>query len=144
MVLNAGDKDEVRWSRLLYLFGSAEAIAFATVGWLFGSEVHRVRAQDAESRAATSAVFAQQAEHDRVEAVTKAEVVSERGRALALFIRTESTRVLRTESTPDESDGNFLLGSAEDGDATLLQAGALERLRHAADELFPVGRRADE
>ncbi len=51
MVRTANTSDEVHWSRLTYLFGSAEAIVFAFIGWLFGREVHRQRAEVAEKSA---------------------------------------------------------------------------------------------
>lgn len=43
--------DETTWSRALYLFAGVEAIAFAAAGYVFGREVHRTRALEAESRA---------------------------------------------------------------------------------------------
>lgn len=45
------DMAEPKWSRATYLFGSVEAIVFAAIGWLFGKEVHREQAQQAEERA---------------------------------------------------------------------------------------------
>ncbi len=43
--------DETTWSRALYLFAGVEAIAFAAAGYVFGREVHRTRAEQAEARA---------------------------------------------------------------------------------------------
>ncbi|MCX8088981.1 MAG: hypothetical protein ACK40N_12480 [Meiothermus ruber] len=43
--------DETTWSRALYLFAGVEAIAFAAAGYVFGREVHRNRALEAEARA---------------------------------------------------------------------------------------------
>jgi Kef-type K+ transport system membrane component KefB len=45
---------ETAWSRRTYLFAAVEAIAFAAVGWLFGKEVHRERAETAEKKASSS------------------------------------------------------------------------------------------
>lgn len=42
------------WNRSTYLFAAVEAIAFAAVGWLFGKEVHREQAENAEQRAETA------------------------------------------------------------------------------------------
>ncbi|KKL57828.1 hypothetical protein LCGC14_2231500, partial [marine sediment metagenome] len=36
------------WSRLIYLFSGVEAIVFAAAGFLFGREVNRKRAENAE------------------------------------------------------------------------------------------------
>jgi hypothetical protein len=45
---------EQEWTRAAYVFGGVEAIAFAAVGWFFGKEVNRSRAEKAEARADTS------------------------------------------------------------------------------------------
>src|SRR4051794_35716921 len=50
LLFDIGAKDPV-WSRRTYLFAAVEAITFAAVGWLFGKEVHRERAEAAEKRA---------------------------------------------------------------------------------------------
>jgi hypothetical protein len=47
--------DEVRWTRLAWLFASVEAIAFGAAGALFGASVHRERAQRAEAAAKENA-----------------------------------------------------------------------------------------
>lgn len=54
LVLNADTKDQVEWQRWVYLFGAVEAIAFAAVGWVFGKEVNRERAEKAEDSAKTA------------------------------------------------------------------------------------------
>ncbi len=40
--------EEPEWSRLIYLFSGVEAIVFAAAGFLFGKEVNRKRAENAE------------------------------------------------------------------------------------------------
>jgi len=45
------DDTEVHWSRITYVYGGVEAIAFAAAGWFFGKEVNRQRADKAEERA---------------------------------------------------------------------------------------------
>ncbi|MDT7827780.1 hypothetical protein RQM65_03760 [Pricia sp. S334] len=40
--------DDPEWSRLIYLFSGVEAIVFAAAGFLFGKEVNRKRAENAE------------------------------------------------------------------------------------------------
>lgn len=40
--------EELDWSRLIYLFSGVEAIVFAAAGFLFGREVNRKRAENAE------------------------------------------------------------------------------------------------
>ena len=41
---------ELQWARLQYLFGAVQAVAFAGAGWLWGREVHREQARNAEAR----------------------------------------------------------------------------------------------
>ena len=43
--------DETHWTRRAMLYGAIEAIAFTAVGWVFGREVNRQRAESAESKA---------------------------------------------------------------------------------------------
>ena len=43
------DSGDPSWSRLIYLFSGVEAIVFAAVGFLFGKEVNRQRAEKAET-----------------------------------------------------------------------------------------------
>jgi hypothetical protein len=51
LITNADTKDSNEWERLVYVFGAFEAIAFAAIGWVFGTEVNRQRADNAEERA---------------------------------------------------------------------------------------------
>jgi hypothetical protein len=54
LVDNADTTNQTEWERWVYVFGAAEAIAFAAVGWVFGKEVNRERAESAENRAKTA------------------------------------------------------------------------------------------
>lgn len=56
------DLKEVNWTRALYLLNGVEAIAFAAAGYLFGREVNRGRAQNAEELARTERNRADQSE----------------------------------------------------------------------------------
>jgi hypothetical protein len=51
LVDNADTTDQREWERWVYVFGAVEAIAFAAIGWVFGREVNRERAEKAETRA---------------------------------------------------------------------------------------------
>ncbi len=55
-----GAKDPT-WTRWIYLLSGLEAVVFAAVGWLFGSEVNRARAASAEKDAKTAKQDASQA-----------------------------------------------------------------------------------
>ncbi len=43
--------EEIEWNRAVYLFSGVEAIVYAAVGYLFGKDVNRERAEKAEERA---------------------------------------------------------------------------------------------
>jgi Na+-transporting methylmalonyl-CoA/oxaloacetate decarboxylase gamma subunit len=66
------DLAENEWQRLVWVFSGFEAIVFAAVGWFFGREVNRERAEKAEAEADA-------AQKDAKENALEAE----RGRAVA-------------------------------------------------------------
>ena len=51
LVANADTGNQQEWERWVYVFGGVEAIAFTAIGWVFGREVNRERAENAEQRA---------------------------------------------------------------------------------------------
>jgi hypothetical protein len=51
VMLLASDSEDKTWTRLTFVFGSVEAIAFAAAGALFGVSVQRERVQKAEQKA---------------------------------------------------------------------------------------------
>ncbi|MEV0788650.1 hypothetical protein [Kribbella sp. NPDC050459] len=51
LITRADSSNPDQWARLVYVFGAFEAIAFTAVGWVFGAEVNRQRADSAEKRA---------------------------------------------------------------------------------------------
>lgn len=50
---------EIVWGRLIWVFSAVEAVAFGAAGFLFGSTVHRQRAEDAEADAQRNAADAE-------------------------------------------------------------------------------------
>jgi hypothetical protein len=56
------DLPEVRWARATFLLNGVEAVAFAAAGYLFGREVNRGRAENAEELAKSEGVRAGKAE----------------------------------------------------------------------------------
>lgn len=77
--------EEPEWSRLIYLFSGVEAIVFAAAGFLFGKEVNRKRAENAEEEK-------KQAENQKEEA--KKQTVEERKKGLIL-----GTMMIQEEKT---------------------------------------------
>ncbi|HEY9423104.1 MAG TPA: hypothetical protein VIW92_16950 [Thermoanaerobaculia bacterium] len=63
-MLSLLDLREPQWSRVLYLLNGVEAIAFAAAGYLFGREVNRGRAENAEVRAKQAEDKAKEKEQD--------------------------------------------------------------------------------
>jgi hypothetical protein len=53
MWLNADPKtvSDPQWLRWVFLYGAIEALVFAAAGWIFGREVNRARAENAEKDA---------------------------------------------------------------------------------------------
>jgi hypothetical protein len=54
LVENADTTEEREWERWVFVFGAVEAVAFTAIGWVFGREVNRERAENAEERAQTA------------------------------------------------------------------------------------------
>lgn len=77
LLVEAGRKHvtETEWARMYLLFGSAEAIAFTVIGWLFGRQVGKtaVRAANAQTKTAKAhEQSARQGEHEAKERETAA------------------------------------------------------------------------
>lgn len=47
-MLFKSEAEDLSWSRMLYLFSGIEAIVFAALGYVFGKDIHRIRAEKAE------------------------------------------------------------------------------------------------
>jgi hypothetical protein len=75
MILDVDALDET-WKRYTYLLTGVEAIVFAAVGWLFGKEVHREQAENAEQKRGEAEDHARQASE-------RAASEAEKGRGLA-------------------------------------------------------------
>jgi hypothetical protein len=133
MVRAADSTKEVEWSRLVYLFGSAEAIAFSALGWLFGREVHRERAENAEKQAAEATAKAGEAKSQAASAQAKGEAFAESIRALGSAEVVRSRPVTARQSEGDEGDEFLAEGEAK---GTRADYAALVDL---ADRLFPSG-----
>lgn len=69
---------ETEWLRRIYLFSGVEGIAFAAAGFLFGREVNRGRAEQAEKRAEQAEKRAEQAEKRAEQAEKRAEQAEKR------------------------------------------------------------------
>ena len=50
-LLSNATMNDVQWERYTYLLAGVETVTFTAIGWLFGKEVHREQAEQAELRA---------------------------------------------------------------------------------------------
>ncbi len=118
----APTKEEALWNRSLALFGSVEAIAFTAAGYLFGKEVHREQAQQAEKRADEKTAEAADAKTAAAEARAK-------GQSLRKAIEAKQSSTSRSNMT--ESRGDRI------GETDAFARGDLNDLATLAQALFP-------
>ncbi len=108
MIANTGE-EEVRWTRLAWLFSSIQAIAFGAAGAVFGSSIQRERAEKAEAAAERNAESAS------------------KGRALAAALKADRQAGGEPGLTPRGLGGEGAGASAS----------IIERHAALAAELFP-------
>jgi hypothetical protein len=114
-MLTAVDVEDTTWTRLVYVFGSVEAIVFAAAGAMFGTQVQRAQTEDAKERAQS-----QERRADRnVEGAA-------RGQALA-----KTVKVAKKAGAEDGGGQSF--GPPGVGGSTA----EVDRLAAVAEELFP-------
>jgi cell shape-determining protein MreC len=123
----ASTKDQTLWDRLIYVYGSLEAMAFAVIGAVFGTTVQRQVTNQANKRADANGKQAQ-AERSRADQHQKD---ATNGRALAGVIKAEAGAQL-VPGTMAAMDVQTAARTAEDAVAAHNQ-----RLLAAARELFP-------
>jgi hypothetical protein len=115
------DIAQTKWDRAVYIYGSVEAVAFAAVGYLFGKEVHRERADNAQKDASESKKVATDARVSAGEAL-------ERGKALR--------QAIALKARPDAARRGQLLNALTDQRPAVYEAD-LEYLSDYATQLFP-------
>jgi len=112
---------EVVWTRTAYVFNGVETIAFAAAGFLFGSEVHRKQAENAEQRAEVAGKQVN-------EAVRQASELGAKGSSLAAAIRSKEVGLKGGLPGTQQS----VVGGAHN-----LNYPTITELVAMADELFP-------
>jgi len=78
--------DEKIWTRYTFLLSSVEAIAFAGAGYLWGKEVHREQAEDANKRAKDAGQVAEEAKKQAGNAEERAVRAEEHGKDFIKYI----------------------------------------------------------
>jgi len=109
--------NDVTWTRAVYVAGGVEAIAFAAAGYLFGKEVHREQAEQANTRA-------NDAQRERATEQTRADTATTNGRALRAQIGLKGQKATQTYGG---------LGPQ----AATVSTADLAELQQLADKLFP-------
>ncbi len=137
MLAAAGTSSSDGWERRIYIFASAEAIVFTSVGWLFGREVHRSEAKTAKKDAETAKGEKADAEKDAKVANDKAsektaEAAAERakGKAVKALVQSGAADLVVTPV----SDGGAARPVGLNDPEPILQPSPLRRL---VDDLWP-------
>jgi len=115
---------DLEWSRAAYLFSGVEAIAYAAAGFLFGREVHRQRAEQAEQRAGSEQKRASAAENKATEETTK-------GKVLKQVIEAKKSTARERGADTDNYESLSAGGPPADGQTDI------EELSRVANQLFP-------
>ncbi|MGS0524860.1 hypothetical protein ACU8V7_06330 [Zobellia nedashkovskayae] len=110
------DSGDPSWSRLIYLFSGVEAIVFAAVGFLFGKEVNRKRAEKAET---------EKKEVEEQKEKIKDEKVAEHNKGLVL-----GAMIMQAESDQNKSMENRGLEME-------MSSGELQGIAAKARKLYP-------
>lgn len=121
LVGRTNSASELEWTRSVYLLSGVEAIVFAAAGFLFGREVHRVRAEKAEEKAGLAETIATEAQSRAVAAETKGESL-----ASAIFAKQAGM----------ESKASEYEAFAPQAEAALTKAD-LKELAEMAQSMFP-------
>ena len=111
VLFNIG-KSETEWTRITWVFGSIQSVAFAAAGALFGTAVQQQNVSSAKQEASSAK---QDADQQRETAI--------KGRALATVVQAEA-------ATPSADDGSGL-ESMETGRADATGSAEALRQRHA-------------
>lgn len=114
LAIRVTSSSEESWTRLVYLFGAVEALVFTAFGWLFGREVHRQAAKNAEARADS-------AENRAEVASTEAADQKARGEALRDGIEVRANRAAAPGGV-EERDISGTAGAAASRDIDELVA----------------------
>lgn len=96
-MLYESGKEDLIWTRMLYLFSGLEAIVFAALGYVFGKDIHRIRAEKAEENADQAKKETDKAKKETEIAKEKAQQEKEKGIQLSTAI------ISRNVQSPQDS-----------------------------------------
>jgi hypothetical protein len=108
-----GLKDDLVWTRNVYLLTGYEAIAFAAAGYIFGKEVHRKEAEKAEERADNAQEQAKDAQDSENKTKIDAYKLAEANRASWRRVQAIPTKALPAEGGVPQEDLKYLAEMAD-------------------------------
>jgi len=110
----SSNSSDTQWTRLAYVFGSVEAIAFAAAGALFGVTVQRDRVEKAEQKADKNAQDAANGKAlAAINLADEGQVVERDGKSVSRVMVRPTPRIPRFDGdTPLPRAGSFLTSRA--------------------------------
>ena len=91
LITKTSTENDLLWTRLLYLFTGIEAIVFAALGYVFGRDINRSRAENAEKDAEKAKKDEAKAKADAEKAKKESQKEREKGIALSTAVKSAST-----------------------------------------------------
>lgn len=136
MLYNSDVAIETNWNRMLYLFSGIEAIVFAALGYVFGKDIHRIRAEKAEENADQAKKETDKAKKETDNAKKTAEEEKIKGVKLSTAIFSRNTAT--TEDFSENLKGAFVAGSAIKNNAGDDYLVSLAKSLYASDSFTTV------
>ncbi|WP_433811395.1 hypothetical protein [Flavobacterium johnsoniae] len=93
-MLHESKTTELAWTRMLYIFSGLEAIVFAALGYVFGKDIHRIRAEKAEENEVKAKKEADTAKRESEIAKDKAQREKEKGIQLSSAVLSRNQQSL--------------------------------------------------
>jgi hypothetical protein len=115
LLFNIG-KTETEWTRIAWVFGSIQSVAFAAAGALFGTAVQQQNVSSAQQEATTAKKDADQQRETAI-----------KGRALATVVQAEGTTPSADDGSGLEAMGPGRTGATESAEAVRQRHAELSR-----------------
>lgn len=136
MLYNSDVEEEKNWNRMLYLFSGIEAIVFAALGYVFGKDIHRIRAEKAEENADQAKRETDKAKKETDNAKKTAEEEKIKGIKLSTAILSRNTAT--PEDFSENLKGAFVAGTAIKNNAGEDYLVSLAKSLYASDSFTTV------
>ena len=107
-------KEELEWTRSVYLLSGVEAILFSATGYFFGEKASRERAESAEEDLSDAQAEASEAKDEAASAKIEAEKLSMKLRSIDVATRAISgAHIRKTRSRAKPENADVLLSDIE-------------------------------